>query len=124
MVDHRVERVEGELVGVRVGRDRSVLIGPPGESGGGAHRPRLVDLQLFAVEPANGALGGIHRFTVAVSPYGCAIRNGLHIIGIVVALCGVLFTLQGVGVVLGRTVLGPMIAVVGAALALFNRPGR
>jgi len=45
-------------------------------------------------------------------------------------LCGVLFTLQGVGAVQGSpmsntttwTVLGPIIALAGAVLAVLNRP--
>jgi len=57
-------------------------------------------------------------------------RQGLLGAGIVMVLCGVLFTLQGVGAVQGSpmsntttwTVLGPVIALAGAALAVLNRP--
>jgi len=59
-------------------------------------------------------------------------RQGLLGAGIVMVLCGVLFTLQGVGAVQGSpmsntttwTVLGPIIALAGAALAVLNRPRR
>ncbi len=53
-------------------------------------------------------------------------RNALGIIGVIVALFGGLFTLQGFGAVQGSpmsntttwSVLGPIIALVGVALAI------
>jgi hypothetical protein len=59
-------------------------------------------------------------------------RQGLLGVGIVMVLCGVLFTLQGVGAVQGSpmsntttwTVLGPIIALAGVVLAVLNRPRR
>jgi hypothetical protein len=59
-------------------------------------------------------------------------RQGLLGAGIVMVLCGVLFTLQGVGAVQGSpmsntttwTVLGPIIALAGVVLAVLNRPRR
>ena len=53
-------------------------------------------------------------------------RNAMSVLGVVVALFGVLFTLQGVGKVQGSfmsntttwTVLGPIIALVGIGLAI------
>ena len=59
-------------------------------------------------------------------------QKGLLITGIAMALFGTLFTLQGFGAVQGSpmsntttwTVLGPIIARAGAALAVLNRPRR
>lgn len=59
-------------------------------------------------------------------------RQGLLGVGIVTALCGLLFTLQGLGAVQGSpmsntttwSILGPIIAAVGVALAVVNRPRR
>jgi hypothetical protein len=53
-------------------------------------------------------------------------RIAIAVLGVVVALFGLLFTLQGVGVVHGSpmtgtmtwSVLGPIIAIVGIALAV------
>ena len=53
-------------------------------------------------------------------------RFAIICVGVVVALCGLLFTLQGIGVVGGSpmsntttwTVLGPIIALIGVALAV------
>jgi hypothetical protein len=53
-------------------------------------------------------------------------RNAMSVLGVVMALFGVLFTLQGVGKVQGSfmsntttwTVLGPIIALVGIGLAI------
>jgi hypothetical protein len=53
-------------------------------------------------------------------------RTGLIVVGVVVALFGLLFTLQGVGAVGGSpmsntttwSVLGPIIALVGIVLAV------
>ncbi len=61
-----------------------------------------------------------------------AMRQTLLITGILMALAGTLFTLQGFGAVQGSpmsntttwSVLGPVIAVTGVVLALFNRPRR
>ena len=58
-------------------------------------------------------------------------RKGLLTTGIVLALFGTLFTLQGFGAVQGSpmsntttwSVLGPIIALSGVVLAIFNRPG-
>lgn len=57
-------------------------------------------------------------------------RKALLVAGIVMVLAGTLFTLQGFGAVQGSpmsntttwSVLGPVIAVIGLILALFNRP--
>ncbi|WP_179965181.1 hypothetical protein [Mycolicibacterium psychrotolerans] len=54
------------------------------------------------------------------------VRTGLIVVGVVVALFGLLFTLQGVGAVGGSpmsntttwSVLGPIIALVGVVLAV------
>lgn len=59
-------------------------------------------------------------------------RQALLGLGIVTALCGALFTLQGLGAVQGSpmsntttwSILGPIIAGVGVALAVVNRPRR
>jgi drug/metabolite transporter superfamily protein YnfA len=59
-------------------------------------------------------------------------RQALLIAGISMTLFGVLFTLQGFGAVQGSpmsntttwSVLGPIIAIAGVVLALFNRPRR
>jgi len=61
-----------------------------------------------------------------------AMRQALLIVGISMTLFGVLFTLQGFGAVQGSpmsntttwSVLGPVIAIAGVVLALFNRPRR
>jgi len=53
-------------------------------------------------------------------------RNAMSVLGVVVALFGVLFTLQGVGKVQGSfmsntttwTVLGPIIALAGIGVAI------
>ena len=53
-------------------------------------------------------------------------RNAMSVLGVVMALFGVLFTLQGVGKVQGSfmsntttwTVLGPIIALIGVGLAV------
>jgi len=53
-------------------------------------------------------------------------RNAMSVLGVVMALFGVLFTLQGVGKVQGSfmsntttwTVLGPIIALVGIGIAI------
>jgi hypothetical protein len=53
-------------------------------------------------------------------------RNAMSVLGVVVALFGVLFTLQGVGKVQGSfmsntttwTVLGPIIAMAGIGVAI------
>ena len=53
-------------------------------------------------------------------------RNAISVLGVVMALFGVLFTLQGVGKVQGSfmsntttwTVLGPIIALAGLGLAI------
>ena len=57
-------------------------------------------------------------------------RQALLIFGILLALGGVLFTLQGFGAVQGSpmsntttwSVLGPVIALAGVVLAFVNRP--
>ena len=57
-------------------------------------------------------------------------RTTTLVIGIVLALFGILFTLQGIGAVQGSpmsntttwTVLGPIIALAGLVLAIVNRP--
>ena len=59
-------------------------------------------------------------------------RQGLVFLGIVMTLCGILFTLQGIGAVQGSpmsntttwTVLGPIIALAGVAIAVFGRTRR
>jgi putative effector of murein hydrolase LrgA (UPF0299 family) len=59
-------------------------------------------------------------------------RPGLVIAGILIALAGLLFTLQGVGVLTDSTmsnttfwsVAGPIIAVVGLAVAVTGARGR
>lgn len=59
-------------------------------------------------------------------PRVVGVRTGLVIVGVVVALFGLLFTLQGVGAVGGSpmsntttwSVLGPIIALVGVVLAV------
>ncbi len=59
-----------------------------------------------------------------------AMRQALLIIGILVALSGALFTLQGLGAIQGSamsntttwSLLGPVIAGAGVALAYINRP--
>ena len=59
-------------------------------------------------------------------------RMGLLIVGVLMAMGGVLFTLQGIGAVQGSpmsntatwSVLGPIIAVAGVVLAIINRPRR
>jgi hypothetical protein len=59
-------------------------------------------------------------------------KTGLLILGVVVALAGLLFTLQGVGVIKGSamsdttfwTVAGPVIIVVGLVLAGLGLRGR
>jgi drug/metabolite transporter superfamily protein YnfA len=56
------------------------------------------------------------------------VRTSLIVAGVVVALFGLLFTLQGVGAVGGSpmsntttwSVLGPIIALVGIAVAVFG----
>jgi len=53
-------------------------------------------------------------------------RNAMRILGVLMVLFGVLFTLQGIGTVQGSpmsntmtwTVLGPVIAVVGLGVAI------
>ncbi|PZS32766.1 MAG: hypothetical protein DLM58_09230 [Pseudonocardiales bacterium] len=61
-------------------------------------------------------------------------RPGIAVIGIVIALAGALFTLQGAGLITGSamsnttfwTVAGPVIVVLGVAVAVFGarrRPG-
>ena len=59
-------------------------------------------------------------------------RQANLIVGILMALGGVLFTLQGFGAVQGSpmsntttwSVLGPVIAIAGVVLAIINRPRR
>ncbi len=59
-------------------------------------------------------------------------RPGIVVFGIVMALAGTLFTLQGAGVITGSamsnttfwTVAGPVIVVVGIAVAFFGSRGR
>jgi hypothetical protein len=59
-------------------------------------------------------------------------RNAMSVLGVVMALFGVLFTLQGVGKVQGSfmsntttwTVLGPIIALAGIGLAIAGRRRR
>lgn len=59
-------------------------------------------------------------------------RPALVIVGVVVALLGLLFTLQGVGLVKGSfmsdttfwTIAGPVIILVGLALAVSGARGR
>lgn len=59
-------------------------------------------------------------------------KPGLVVLGVVIALAGLLFTLQGVGVVTGSTmsnttfwsVAGPVIIVVGLAVAVVGARGR
>jgi hypothetical protein len=59
-------------------------------------------------------------------------KPGLVVLGVVIALAGLLFTLQGVGVVSGSTmsnttfwsVAGPVIIVVGLAVAVVGVRGR
>lgn len=59
-------------------------------------------------------------------------RTVLVVVGVVVALFGLLFTLQGIGVVGGSpmsntttwSVLGPLIALAGIAVAVFGWRGR
>jgi len=60
------------------------------------------------------------------------VRTVLVVVGVVVALFGLLFTLQGIGVVGGSpmsntttwSVLGPLIALAGIAVAVFGWRGR
>lgn len=59
-------------------------------------------------------------------------RQGLLLVGIVMAMSGTLFALQGFGAVQGSpmsntttwSVLGPVIAIAGLILAAFNWPRR
>jgi hypothetical protein len=59
-------------------------------------------------------------------------RPGLVVLGVVVALAGLLFTLQGVGVIAGSamsnttfwSVAGPIIVIVGLVLAALGWRGR
>ena len=59
-------------------------------------------------------------------------RPALVLVGVVVLLMGLLFTLQGLGVIGGSpmsgtttwSVLGPLIALAGAALVVLGRRGR
>lgn len=59
-------------------------------------------------------------------------RQALLVVGILLAMSGALFTLQGLGVVQGSpmsntttwSLLGPVIAGTGVALAFVNRPRR
>jgi hypothetical protein len=59
-------------------------------------------------------------------------RQGLLLVGIVMAMSGTLFALQGFGAVQGSpmsntttwSVAGPIIAIVGLILAVFNWPRR
>jgi hypothetical protein len=59
-------------------------------------------------------------------------RTGVVVLGVVIALAGLLFTLQGVGVITGSamsnttfwSVAGPVIIVVGLALAVVGWRGR
>lgn len=59
-------------------------------------------------------------------------RPALVIVGVIVALFGLLFTLQGVGIVKGSfmsdttfwTIAGPVIILVGLALAVSGARGR
>lgn len=59
-------------------------------------------------------------------------RQGLLLIGIVMAMSGTLFALQGFGAVQGSpmsntttwSVAGPIIAIVGLILAIFSWPRR
>lgn len=59
-------------------------------------------------------------------------RPGLVLVGIVIALAGLLFTLQGAGVITGSamsnttfwTIAGPVIVVAGIALSVFGARGR
>ena len=59
-------------------------------------------------------------------------RQALLVFGILMALGGMLFTLQGFGAVQGSpmsntttwSVLGPLIALAGVVLAFVNRPRR
>jgi glucose dehydrogenase len=59
-------------------------------------------------------------------------KPGLVVLGVVIALAGLLFTLQGTGVVTGSTmsnttfwsVAGPVIIVVGLVLAVVGARGR
>jgi hypothetical protein len=59
-------------------------------------------------------------------------RPGLVVLGVVVALAGALFTLQGVGVIAGSamsnttfwSVAGPVIIIVGLGLAALGWRGR
>ena len=59
-------------------------------------------------------------------------RPGLVALGVVIALAGLVFTLQGVGVLTGSTmsnttfwsVAGPVIVVVGLAIAVVGGRGR
>ena len=59
-------------------------------------------------------------------------RTGLLVLGVVVALAGLLFTLQGVGIITGSamsnttfwTVAGPLIIVVGLVVAGLGWRGR
>lgn len=59
-------------------------------------------------------------------------RGALLVIGLLMAVGGVLFTLQGFGAVQGSpmsntttwSVLGPVIAIAGVVLAFINRPRR
>lgn len=61
-----------------------------------------------------------------------AMRQALLVVGILLAISGALFTLQGLGVVQGSpmsnttkwSLLGPLIAGAGVALAIVNRPRR
>jgi drug/metabolite transporter superfamily protein YnfA len=59
-------------------------------------------------------------------------RIAIAVLGVFVALCGLLFTLQGFGAVSGSpmsntttwSILGPIIALIGVALAFFGWRGR
>jgi hypothetical protein len=59
-------------------------------------------------------------------------RIAIAVLGVFVALCGLLFTLQGFGAVAGSpmsdtttwSILGPIIVLVGLALAIFGWRGR
>ena len=78
--------------------------------------------RLLRTAPACHATSG----AVSMSAYCGGVRIALAVVGVVVTLFGVLFTLQGVGIVGGSpmtgtmtwSVLGPIIAIVGILLAV------
>jgi hypothetical protein len=86
----------------------------------------VLTVNLLAIERVASMMAGEHRGDQCPRAYSECMRIAIGILGVIVALFGLLWALQGFGVIGGSpmsntttwSIIGPIVALIGIALAI------